>query len=304
MVRVANRKTGRSKKGPKRPAARQKRSAPKLGSALDAAGLAHARMLADPCNALMAPPCYSGMGTGEYRRFRKIINVPLAVEGSYSFVPGANFFLVATHIAGNAGSDYTFNGYQLFPTDQLGSRTESRCIAACVKVRYTGTESERKGVIGLRTSPFSYNYPSEVSNNDTQLTGCPLLNRVGEVQHEVKFVPGTGDELFTGNWGGVVNPLNTHGSFGFTFSDVPTLTMQIEVTAIIELEARDSMVVNSVAPTSRNTVNNVLSALGPPARWAYGHVVAPTVRAVAGAAMQTITSGINARSLGGMLLTL
>lgn len=304
MVRAANRKTVKPKKGPKRPAARQKRSAPKLGSSLDAAGLAHARMLADPCNALMAPPCYSGMGTGEYRRFRRIINVPLAVEGSYSFVPGGNFFLAATHIAGNAGTDYTFNGYELFPSTQLDAKTESRCIAACVKIRYTGAESERKGVIGLRTSPFCYNYGAEVSKNDTQLTGCPLLNRVGEVQHEVKFVPGTGDELFTGNFGGPIGPLNTHGSFGFTFSDVPTLTLQIEVTAIIEIEARESMVVNSVAPTSRNTVNNVLSALGPPARWAYGHVVAPTIRAAAGAAMQTIASGVNARSVGATLLML
>lgn len=304
MARVQNRKTGKSKKGAKKAATRQKRIAPKLGSALDAAGLAHARMLADPCNALMSPPCYSGMGTGEYRRFRRILNIPLSVEGSYTFLPGANLFLAATHIAANAGNPYTFNGFQLFPTDQLDTGTESRCIAACVKIRYTGTEAERKGVIGLRTSPFSYNVGGQVSTNDEQLTGCPLLNRLGEIQHEVKFVPGTGDELFTGNFGGTVVPVNTHGSFGFTYSDVPTLSIQIEITAIIEIEPRGSMVVNSVAPTSRNTVNNVLSALGPPARWAYGHIVAPTVRAVAGAAMQTMTSGLNAKSVGATLLTL
>lgn len=304
MARVANRKAGKAKKSSKKPSAPQKRYAPKLGSALDAAGLAHARMLADPCNAPMSPSCYSGMGTGEYRRFRRILNVPLAVEGTYIFVPGANFFLVGTHTIGNAGNPYTMLGEALFQTDQLAPGTESRCIAACVKVRYTGTEAERKGVIGMRTSPFAYTIGNQVTTNDEQLTGCPLLNRVGEVQHEVKFVPGTGDELFTGNFGGTVSPLNTHGCFGFTFSDVQTLTLQVEVTAIIEIEPRTSMVVNSVAPTSRNTVNNVLAALGPPSRWAYGHVIAPTIRAAAGAAMQTISSGLNAKSIGGMLLTL
>lgn len=303
MVRAANRKSGKPKKSPKKAAVRQKRSAPKLGSALDAAALAHARMLADPCNAVMGPPCYSGMGTGEYRRFRRILNIPAAVEGTYSFIPGANSFVAGTHTINNAGQPYTFQSFPIFSTDQLAG-VESRCIAACVKVRYTGTESERKGVVGLKSNPFVSSLDGQLTTAAEELTTCPLLNRVGEVQHEVKFVPGTGDELFTGNFGGAVAAYNTLGSCGFTFVDVQTLTLQVEITAIIELEPKTAMVVNSVPTPSRNTLNNVLSALGPPTRWAYGHVVAPTVRAVAGAAMQTISSGLNARSVGGMLLTL
>lgn len=303
MARVANRKSGKPKKSPKKAVVRQKRSAPKLGSMLDAAALAHARMLADPCNATMGPPCYSGMGTGEYRRFRRILNIPAAVEGTYSFIPGANSFVAGTHTINNAGQAYAFQSFALFPTDQLAG-VESRCIAACIKVRYTGTESERKGVVGLKSNPFVSSLDGQLVTAADELTTCPLINRVGEVQHEVKFVPGTGDELFTGNFGGFVASYNTLGSVGFTFADVQTLTLQVEITAIIELEPKTSMVVNSVPTPSRNTLNNVLSALGPPTRWAYGHVVAPTIRAVAGAAMQTISSGLNARSVGGMLLTL
>lgn len=303
MARVANRKSGKPKKSPKKAGARQKRSAPKLGSALDAAALAHARMLADPCNATMGPPCYSGMGTGEYRRFRRILNIPAAVEGTYSFVPGANAFVAGTHTINNSGQPYTFESFPIFPTDQLVA-VESRCIAACIKVRYTGTESERKGVVGMKSNPFVSSLGGTVSTAAEELTMCPLINRVGEVQHEVKFVPGTGDELFTGNFGGAIASYNTLGSVGFTFADIPTLTLQVEITAIIELEPKTAMVVNSVPTPSRNTLNNVLAALGPPTRWAYGHVVAPTVRAMAGAAMQTISSGLNARSVGGMLLTL
>lgn len=304
MARVANQKSGKSKKkSPKKAAARQMRSAPKLGSALDAAALAHARMLSDPCNASMAPPCYSGMGTGEYRRFRRILTVPAAVEGTYAFIPGANVFTVGTHTINNVGTPYTYQSFQLFTTDQLDA-VESRCIAACVKIRYTGTESERKGVIGLKTNPFVTVISGAASTAAQDLTACPLLNRLGEVQHEVKFVPGTGDELFTGNFPGGIPSYSTLGSFGFTFADIQTLTLQVEITAIIELEPKTSMVVNSVPTPSRNTLNNVLAALGPPTRWAYGHVVAPTIRAMAGAAMQTVSSGLNARSVGGMLLTL
>lgn len=276
----------------------------RMATALDAAGIAYARMLNDPCNASLVAPSYSGMGTGEYRRFRTIFNIPVSSEGTYMFVPGANLFLAATHVPDNAGLPYTFNTNKLFYSDQLSGETESRCLAACVKVRFIGTEVNRKGTIALRTNPFCWATDQQEITNSDCMVGCPVINRIGEVQHEVKFVPGTADELFTGNYGGPVVANKALGAFGFTYSDVPVGSLQVEVTAIIEVEVQKNMIVSSVPATTRNTTNHVLSALGPTARWAYGHVVAPTLRAAAGAAMQTLSSGINSSSVGGLLLTL
>jgi hypothetical protein len=252
----------------------------------------------------MVSPVYSGMGTGEFRRFRTVFNIPNSTEGTFAFVPGSNLYFAATHVESNAGNPYTFGTYKLFDNPQLTDTVESRCVAACVKIRFIGAESNRKGTIALRTNPFNWVRDGITVTNNNMLTACPVINPVGEVLHEVKFVPGTADEIFTGNYGGPIVAGNALGSFGFVYSDIPTGSLQVEVTAVIEIEAEANMVVSSVAPSSRNTTNNVLSALGPPARWAFGHVVAPTIRAAAGAAMQTISSGVNSSSVGGLLLTL
>lgn len=275
-----------------------------VASGLDSGAAAYARMLLDPCNAPMLPPTFSGMGTGQYRRFRTVFTIPTSVEGTFQFSPGINIKTVATHVLANQGTNYTFNNSALFSNAELDGTVESRCLAACVKVRYIGPESARAGVIGMRTSPFAYLEGAQVSSNAVQMSECAVLNRIGEVLHEVKFVPGVGDEVFTNNQGGIINLPRAIGSFGFTYQGVPDSSLQVEVTAIIELETRSSNVPNVVPPSSRNTTNQVLGALGPPIRWAFSHVVAPTIRAAAGVAMNTSTSGISAVSMGTRLLTL
>lgn len=272
---------------------------------LDAAGAAHARMIMDPCNAPMMPSTYSGMGTGQYRRYRNIIAIPsTAVEGTYMFAPGSNLGFVATHVLSNVGLPYTFSSFGLFGSPELDGNNESRCLAACVKIRYVGTEGERKGTIGLRTSPFNYVFNALTSDNPTQLRETQIINRTGEVLHEVKFVPGAGDELFTPNAGSVVNTQRTLGAFGFTFAGIQPGSLQVEVTAIIEVEIGSQLVSSVVPPSSRNTVNNVLSALGPPIRWAFNNLVVPTIKSTYSSAMQTALSGNNVASIGMGLLTL
>lgn len=292
---------GQNKKARKvAPAARGR-----VANGLDASAAAYARMIMDPCNAPMLPPTYSGMGTGQYRRYRTIITIPaLAVEGTYMFTPGYNTFLAATHVVGNVGLPYTFNQSGLFGSPELDNTNESRCLAACVKVRYIGTEGDRKGTIGLRTSPFGYVTNGQVSDNPTMLREAQVINRTGEVLHEVKFVPGAGDEIFTPNVGVTSISVRTLGSFGFTFGGAQPGSLQFEVTAIIEVETGSQLVSSVIPPVSRNTTNNVLSALGPPVRWAFSNMVVPTIKSTFTAAMQTAINGNNVASMGMGLLTL
>lgn len=303
MVKKNNAKMpvkAQNKKARKVPATRGR-----VTSGLDAAGAAYAKMIVDPCNAPMLPPTYSGMGTGQYRRFRTIIAIPAtSVEGTFMFVPGANLYCVASHVVANIGLPYTFSTLGLFGSPELDSTNESRCLAACVKIRYVGTEGERKGTIGLRTAPFNYVQGGQTTDNPTMLRECQVINRTGEVLHEVKFVPGAGDELFTPNVGITVPTARTLGAFGFTYAGVQTGSLQVEVTGIIEVELGSQLVSSVVPPTSRNTTNNVLSALGPPIRWAFSNMVVPTIKSSYSAAMQTALNGNNVASIGMGLLTL
>lgn len=279
-------------------------------SALDNGARAYARMLLDPCNAPLCPPVYTGMGTGQYRRFRKVFSPSaLAAEGCYIFTPGSNIQLAATHVAANVGNPYTFNKFTIFDAavigiSTLGAGVETRCLAACVKIRYIGPESARSGVVGTRTTPFAWAFDGTVSNNVVQLGDCAVINRTGEVMHEVKFTPGVGDELFSPADGSVAALTRQQGSMGFAWSGMTGGDFQVEVTAILEVETTAGLVPAPVVPTSKNSLNQVLVALGPPANWAYGHIVAPTLRSIAGAAMQTVTSGVNTMSVGARLLTL
>lgn len=271
-------------------------------ASIDAGAAMFARLLRDPCNAPMCSPTYGGMGTGEYRRYRSIFKPAVtAVEGSYIFTPGANAMNSATHIAVNAGTNYTYaNAAPIVPNTNF-TQLEARCLAACVKIRYTGSELNRAGVIGLRTAPHQYVSTGQVSNYASDLALCSKINRLGEVLHEVKFVPGIADEQFTEMFISVSS--KELGSFGFTWSGVPGDTLQVEITMVIEQEVGFGLVPAITTPASRNTTNQVLSALGPPVNWAFGHLVYPTLKSVASSAMQSI-SQTGAYSAGNMLLTL
>lgn len=269
---------------------------------IDANAAAFARLLADPCNAPLCAPTYTGMGTGEYRRYRKIITIPTtAVEGTYVVTPGLNIFKFATHIAANAGTNYNYSNFSNIYSPSDSYSLECRCLAACIKIRYTGAEQARSGVIGLRTLPFQYINSGQISNIASDMTNNTLINRVGEVMHEVKFVPGNADQGFT-----IVTAASNEremGSFGFSFQGVPAGSLQIEITAVMEIESEPGIVPTSITPSSHNTLNQVLSALGPTSRWAFNNLAVPTIKSVATRAMQSITQ-TGASSAGRLLLTL
>lgn len=271
-------------------------------TSIDAGAAMFARLLRDPCNAPMCPPTYSGMGTGEYRRYRSIFKPAVtAVEGSYIFTPGANLMNSGTHIAVNAGTPYTYSNAAPIVSNTNFTQLEGRCLAACVKIRYTGSELNRAGVIGLRTAPHQYISQGQSSSFSTDLSLCSQINRIGEVLHEVKFVPGVADEQFTEMSISVAS--GELGSFGFSWSGVPGDNLQVEVTMVIEQEVGIGLVPTATVPSSRNTTNQVLAALGPPVNWAFSHLVYPTLKSVASSAMQSVTQ-TGAYSAGNLLLTL
>lgn len=274
---------------------------------LDQAARNYRNLLLDPCNAPMCQPTYAGSSFGNYRRFRRIITTTTEVNGVYVFQLGTNTWCSAANAS--ASVDLTLSAAKELFEDHYGSTDDIRCVAGCVKVRYTGAESSRAGVVGLITGS-TFCGPGRATGNTAFLQGyAPVINRLGEVQHEAKFVPNTGDQELTRathNVAAVVQPFwdDSKSTIAIVYSGIPAGTLQIEITGILEAESFAYGVSSSIAPASRNTLNHVLSSLGSVSQWAFGHVVAPVLRATAGAAMNTISSSAAAYSSNMRLLTL
>lgn len=278
---------------------------------MDAGAVTHRNLLLDPCNAVLGPPVYAGLGTGQYRRLRTYITAEgQSVEGCYIFQLGTNTFWKASHVAGTQGESYTYNGgAAIFSDANLASGRQLRCIAGCVKVRYLGSESNRSGVVGMLAAPAQMLGPSQVSSATVDLTRCPVVHRTGEVQHEVKFVPNASDEMFATPTVSGVGVFATPGNscLMVVYKGTPAATVQFEITSIYEMEEATiagNVVVTSVTPSSSVTLNQLLRSLGPVAGWAYSSVVAPTIRAMAGRANASFFSNVAAASKAIAAITL
>lgn len=272
---------------------------------LDAPGAAWARLIADPCNAPLVSPCYPSNGTGQFVRLRRIIPLPAAPENNsiqLAFAPGQNaLWKGETRPEAPDGTTSAAEGAFSGLADNYDS---FRCVAACLKVTYVGTESGRAGTIGLSNSPNPLFNPSETTVSNGFMSQMTQINRVGEVKHEVKWIPSIKDQEFQTTNGSVPNLGSTltcivadlkryltSGSPGYVTEGV-----QFELVGIYEVvpKRNSGMMVASVPNQSRNTVADVMRALGPTAHWLYGHMVAPVLRSMAVAGTETLRTGVQA----------
>lgn len=265
--------------------------APKRG--LDLAGLKWARLLSDPCGAEMVSPCYVGSGTGQFMRVRNNIS-PITANTNTSFqftyVPGKNLFFYGETVGNSGGviGAYTSVG------NSLSLISDSyRCVAACLRVIYTGTESNRQGLIGLASLPNPLWGPGDLISSPSSLPSCVKVSRTGEVVHEVKWVPQLEDQDFT-------NASATYESgrsgalmaIGLNANPTGTYSITMELTAVYEYfpKYNGGIVTGIVPPKSSSTFNDVMRAMGDTAKWVYSNVAVPVVKATAGLAVETVTS--------------
>lgn len=269
---------------------------------LDSAAIKHRQLLFDPCNAEMTNGCLAGLGTGQYRRFRTILaSDGASVEGTYVFQLGTGLVFNGTHVAATAGTSYTYGTATNIFAPQLSTATNLRCLAGCVKVRYIGAESARAGTVGMAVVPGQYNAPGLSSTAVSDLGRTPFNARFGELVHEVKFVPSQADEEFHS----ALSLEPKCSSIVITYRGIPASSLQFEITACYEIE--DTALIAPLAshtPQSRNTLNHVLQSLGPVASWAYGHVVAPTIRSVATGLLNTPITGKYASAVAAGIMAL
>lgn len=279
---------------------------------LDVGALQYRRLLTDPCNAPMVGPAYGGVHTGIYRRCRRIYTIPASeVETIFVWQPGTNCIWQGGHSSANAGSSITLNAQAAFGGSWFTSLTEARALAACIKVRYTGAESTRSGVVGLTTGGYYYDVGSTTGTAIEAQTQCPVNARLGETLHEVKFVPGAGDEMFSAQTvanGGAVVTARDKACILVSLKGVPAGSVQLELTAVLEFDAGGDTgsygALTTIAPASGNTLSQVLRTLGPVSSWAFSNVIVPTIRSAATGVTRTIANTANFASTGMRMLAL
>jgi hypothetical protein len=263
---------------------------------LDKAGLAHARLLLDPCNGPLTYPCYEGGCGGILTRTETdlIIGATSGVtSGLFHWTPGYNKGYT------NAGSTYAENlcGFQQnsdtiattvssylygqapLPPFAVGS---SRCVAACMQVWWPGTELNRQGFVTFGNTSGNTIFNGMVVTVAQVKQSLTNTDRVPDDFIEQVWIPTEGDEQFIDGGldiaqvaeDGVQNvaELAKHGSITLAYYGLPSGTgLRVRMVAVYESTIGNDVTIGQGVvqnltrpPPSTNRLADVL-------RWLYNH---------------------------------
>lgn len=200
VARKTNNKVKKQPKRTQRPKARVPRA---MGQpAVEKAVRDYIALLKDPCNGPLVGPV-GATANGYITRFETTITVNPGqpnwylkwAPGALSFAAGNNDGLITSQAASLGVTptvlldNTSAPGYSF-----LSSSCQTfRCLAACVQVRYTDTEVNRKGVIGTTIGTGA----RTVANVGEGFAITVDRARVPDQSMEVLWQPNDGDETFT-----------------------------------------------------------------------------------------------------------
>lgn len=274
-----------NKSKPKAPPAKSKRKNGKkqalslYRTGLDKASNDWIKLMADPCSADLVSPCYGGTGTGYLARVRDYVPVPAtARDYILEFTPSADSLSVyrygySVDVGGSLGT-VSYKGLGGIP----GNKTmcsRRRCVAACLKVIYTGAELDRSGMVAMTLDSgmsLLYNQLIVPTTSDW-LTCMPHTARMGSAIHEVLWVPGSGDEQFIATAVGTEeSPFVSNGnSLQLVIRGAPTSSFAVEVTSVwewqpvedsVNVQTNFSQVALMRGPPTGIPLSTILSAIG------------------------------------------
>lgn len=305
---MPNKKTAKSKQAQSQQTAttgrRRRRRGTTAADGLDAAAAAHARALADPCFAPLAHPVYGDGQGGMLMRAETAGTfndaAPTHTAGVLMWTPGfvspGGNELIGVWTVG-AGTTGTALAYGSAPAKGflLANASAYRCVAACMRISYPGTESGRSGQVyvgnvgGAALDVGSVVAPAQMA----QL--CQSFSRTPTGEIEVRWKPAFGDARWKDpNAAAALADKDTRSSLLLVFSGLPAgVGLHIRYTAIYEWQPKfDQGLGASTESTvsSRNTIAEVVHVVSDRVGW---------VNDVMGAMGQGIGKGI-ASSVAGL----
>lgn len=260
---------------------------------LDQGAAAWAALLADPCNAPLAQPCYqAGSSGGQLVRLEADLSYTLdgtiiPTNFAVLFTPGLNSdgggtvgnddtaLLVRTAATGDTSGNWApvTNGPGFSTLQQYQSM---RPVAACLQLTYGGTELNRGGFVSMGAVPAEITASSTFTVN--QLAGCcPNNIRMPESHCEIKWRPGAADEFFQPpNF--AENGFAGRNSLLMVIRGPPNnTTIRFRLVAVYEVIPAFNLgyVINLTTPSrsSASTVHQVLEYMDRLGNWAWsvGH---------------------------------
>lgn len=257
----------------------------------DTDALRYLALLADPCNASLVAPTYAGEGSGLFLRTKNMFSPGAsAVDATIQFCPA--FMTTNTAVQGgvspilfasvNTTSTNPANiyGAAIAPTifgsnnpAYTGIAGTARCLAACVKVHYTGSELNRAGLVfaGLQSTVVFQGAQTQTCPSAGAVGSClPQIDRLGSRVHEYRWVPSFADEAFVSTFDDgspLVNATPTIGnSLIVSLTGFPAGSVMFEVVSCWEYNVSmlqpAGIVSTASVPKSPSTLNDVLRTIG------------------------------------------
>lgn len=246
-------------------------------SRLDKAAQAYAMLLADPCNAPLVHPTYAGTEGGYLLRADQFVTYGAGATdtaGMVQFAPGlvdsggSGVIGFGAASAGTATAP-SFSGASYLPayTFLVNTASAVRCVAACLKATFPGSESARSGRIhyGQTTSGILSTASVTV---DSLAQALPNFSRVPADTIELVWKPNDADQLFCKPGAPIADDSaknNKSAALMFAWAGLPAATgITIHFTAVYEWQPKAGQgisVPNLSKSPSQNTLDEVVNYL-------------------------------------------
>lgn len=238
---------------------------------LDSAGLAYAALLADPCNAPLVHPTYSGTEGGYLVRADTFITIGIAAAATSGYLQWTPGYLSDTNsgLIYADGPNAAAGQLSVAPADIslpgltfLKSNADAaRCVAACMKVSFPGTEASRSGRVHYGQTTSSLMALGGTYAPDAVAQALPFFERTPADIIELIWKPNDADQLFMKPGISSVNDSaknNKCASLCVAFAGLPaTVGLTFHFTAVYEWQPGYS--VNLANPNlSKSPSNNSL----------------------------------------------
>lgn len=242
-------------------------AAPFRVSSLDANAAAYAKLIADPCKAPLTNPVYSG-GEGGYLVRSDAWNSYGIGAGNTSgilhWTPG---YMCATHqehcytAAAASGTAAVVATSGNVPGKDFLTATAGaiRCVAACIRVTFSGSESARSGRVHLGHTSGIHVIPGASVSADAVANSLPNFMRTPPTELELIWKPNDADQLFVNpNAAFDGNDRARRSALTMAFAELPAgVGLTVHMTAVYEWQPKNNQGISNPSQ-SRNKSNNTL----------------------------------------------
>jgi hypothetical protein len=253
---------------------------------LDTAGLAYAKLLADPCNAPLVSPVFNGADGGLLIRAENNYNAGASIgtttAGVFVWAPGAignnagNGSAIAQGESTIPGGAITLgaisSGYQPGYGFLTSNSSECRCVAACMEIFFAGTEVQRSGLIASGNIMGGSLYLTESVNAQGSMVLFERYDRTPDCSLMINWRPTNFDQNYTvANNATTFTEISRRGALGFAYFGLPAgVGVNVRMVAVYEYAPSYALGLTSVFSNrswSENTLDQVINFLDKAGPW-------------------------------------